>query len=300
VKFNVTVSYTCVCITSIILKKETPPPNNSLFRQFLNLQVSDIKRANGLLSESAMYARDFLLIPTKPLPLRPEYSTWAGMIVTHYGRVTPPDLRHLGDMPYQQMASQQHHASIDALRGYYSTGPSPTNQSDDDDDDDDDLNDGTMRLLGKLGGGGGRKHRHNHSWQNLSEVELMTRISNGHFTTNGAANNNDRIYNSSLSGLPPEGFALPDRKPLFKAPSATDPVKTTTSNSTLIGGGDGGNSSSKWKDKLAQSFKTAGPKIAGAANALVAGGGGGIRSSSSRRQVVSSNSSKAWSDRKID
>jgi hypothetical protein len=201
-------------------------------------------------------------------------------------------------MPYQQMASQQHHASIDALRGYYSTGPSPTNQSDDDDDDDD-LNDGTMRLLGKLGGGRGRKHQHNHSWQNLSEVELMTRISNAHFTTDGAANNNDGIYNSNASFLPPEGFALPDRKPLFKAPSATDPVKTATSSSTLIGGGGGGNSSSKWKDKLAQSFKTAGPKIAGAANALVAGGGSSS-SSSSRRQVVSSNSSKAWSDRKID
>lgn len=199
-------------------------------------------------------------------------------------------------MPYQQMASQQHHASIDALRGYYSTGPSPTNQSDDDDidGDEDNLNDDTKRLLGKVGGGGGRKHQHNQSWQNLSEVELMTRTSHGHFTTtNGAANKSN-----SRNGLPPEGFALPDRKPLFKAPSATDPVKSTTSitsnSSTLVGGG---NNSSKWKDKVSQSFKTAGPRIAGAANALVGGGGGG---SSSRRQVVSSNSSKAWSDRKID
>lgn len=32
-------------------------------------QVSDIKRANGLLSDTAMFARDTLLIPTRPLPV---------------------------------------------------------------------------------------------------------------------------------------------------------------------------------------------------------------------------------------
>jgi len=30
-------------------------------------QVSDIKRANGLLSDSAMFARDSVLIPTRPI-----------------------------------------------------------------------------------------------------------------------------------------------------------------------------------------------------------------------------------------
>jgi hypothetical protein len=31
------------------------------------MQVSDIKRANGLLSDSAMFARDNILIPTRPI-----------------------------------------------------------------------------------------------------------------------------------------------------------------------------------------------------------------------------------------
>jgi hypothetical protein len=33
------------------------------------LQVADIKRANGLLSDNSMFARDFLAIPTQRLPL---------------------------------------------------------------------------------------------------------------------------------------------------------------------------------------------------------------------------------------
>ena len=32
-------------------------------------QVSDIKRANGLLADSAMFGKDTLLIPTRPLPV---------------------------------------------------------------------------------------------------------------------------------------------------------------------------------------------------------------------------------------
>ncbi len=32
-------------------------------------QVSDIKRSNSLLSDSAMFARDSLLIPKRPLPM---------------------------------------------------------------------------------------------------------------------------------------------------------------------------------------------------------------------------------------
>ncbi len=31
-------------------------------------QVSDIKRLNGILNDSAIYGRDSLLVPTKPLP----------------------------------------------------------------------------------------------------------------------------------------------------------------------------------------------------------------------------------------
>lgn len=33
------------------------------------LQVSDIKRANGLLSDTAMFAKDQLLIPTRSIPI---------------------------------------------------------------------------------------------------------------------------------------------------------------------------------------------------------------------------------------
>ena len=33
------------------------------------VQVSDIKRANGLLADTAMFAKDTLLIPTRPLPV---------------------------------------------------------------------------------------------------------------------------------------------------------------------------------------------------------------------------------------
>lgn len=34
-----------------------------------SLQVSDIKRANGMLADNAMFGKDTLLIPTRPLPV---------------------------------------------------------------------------------------------------------------------------------------------------------------------------------------------------------------------------------------
>ncbi len=149
-------------------------------------QVSDIKRANGLLADSAMFAKDTLLIPTRPLPVgcvpppaclpacsgagelqqwaghpgppllarlqaaagascihnyqllqlctahatcrRPEYSTWAGMIVTHYGRLggsagdeaTPSESADMHAAHFSQTRAMRQ------LRGYYSTGPSRT------------------------------------------------------------------------------------------------------------------------------------------------------------------------------
>ncbi|KAK9825791.1 hypothetical protein WJX74_008013 [Apatococcus lobatus] len=52
-----------------------------------NVTVSDIKRANGLLSDNSMFARTSLIIPNNPIPVGPEYSTWAGMIVTQFGRL---------------------------------------------------------------------------------------------------------------------------------------------------------------------------------------------------------------------
>jgi hypothetical protein len=52
----------------------------------------------------------------------PEYSTWAGMIVTHYGRLGPTD-DGPSDSPYAQFSPTR---GMHQLRGYYSTGPSRT------------------------------------------------------------------------------------------------------------------------------------------------------------------------------
>ena len=38
------------------------------YQDACSLQVADIKRANGLLSDSAMFAKDKLLIPTQAMP----------------------------------------------------------------------------------------------------------------------------------------------------------------------------------------------------------------------------------------
>ena len=48
----------------LLLKPIIPTPKTVLCL----LQVSDIKRANGLLSDSAMFAKDKLLIPTQAMP----------------------------------------------------------------------------------------------------------------------------------------------------------------------------------------------------------------------------------------
>lgn len=40
-----------------------------LRRGCLLVQVSDIKRANGILSDNAMFAREFIKIPTAQLPI---------------------------------------------------------------------------------------------------------------------------------------------------------------------------------------------------------------------------------------
>ena len=49
-------------------------------------QVSDIKRANGLLSDSAMFARDSVLIPTRPIVIGCAvctHRTHAGLLFRH-------------------------------------------------------------------------------------------------------------------------------------------------------------------------------------------------------------------------
>ncbi|KAL4451894.1 hypothetical protein ABPG75_007556 [Micractinium tetrahymenae] len=87
-----------------------------------NVTVSDIKRANGMLADNAMFGKDTLLIPTRPLPVGPEYSTWAGMIVTHYGRLGPSDDAAVpSDSPYAHFSQNR---ALQQLRGFSSTGPS--------------------------------------------------------------------------------------------------------------------------------------------------------------------------------
>ncbi|KAK9815340.1 hypothetical protein WJX72_001978 [[Myrmecia] bisecta] len=84
--------------------------------------VSDIKRANGLLSDSAMFARDTLLIPTRSMPVGQEYSTWAGMIVTQYGRLPGSHSRGRSDSLFNGGGHPQQSAALEQLRGYYGLG----------------------------------------------------------------------------------------------------------------------------------------------------------------------------------
>ncbi|KAK9802986.1 hypothetical protein WJX73_004393 [Symbiochloris irregularis] len=78
------------------------------------VSVSDIKRANGLLSDTAMFAKDTLLIPTQALPVGPECATWAGMIVSQFGRVSNGAHR-------QAMQGFTPSAALDQLQQYYGT-----------------------------------------------------------------------------------------------------------------------------------------------------------------------------------
>ena len=76
--------------------------------------------------------RSLLLFATPaPLPLfspffsrpasSPEYSTWAGMIVTHYGRLGVGEEGDPSDIAYAHMSQSR---TMRRLRGYSSTGPS--------------------------------------------------------------------------------------------------------------------------------------------------------------------------------
>lgn len=94
-----------------------------------NVAVADIKRTNSLLSDSAMFARDTLLIPTRPLPMGQEYSAWAGLIVTQYGQVS----RNHQDRPMRGYSGSggpedPSQTAIAQLRAHYGLSPasSPT------------------------------------------------------------------------------------------------------------------------------------------------------------------------------
>lgn len=46
-----------------------------------NVSISDIKRANGYQNESALYGKEWVVIPKKPLPIDVEHVPWVGMNV---------------------------------------------------------------------------------------------------------------------------------------------------------------------------------------------------------------------------
>mmetsp|Transcript_15687 Transcript_15687/g.47304 ORF Transcript_15687/g.47304 Transcript_15687/m.47304 type:complete len:370 (-) Transcript_15687:155-1264(-) len=91
-----------------------------------HVTVSDIKRSNSLLSDSAMFARDSLLIPTRPLPMGLEYSAWAGMIVTQYGQIsrTSQDRDSFTGSSSSGPHNPQRASAIDQLRAHYGLTPS--------------------------------------------------------------------------------------------------------------------------------------------------------------------------------
>lgn len=51
-----------------------------------NVSVADIKRANGLLSDTAMFGRDSILVPTQPLQLGLELQNLSAQVLTGVGR----------------------------------------------------------------------------------------------------------------------------------------------------------------------------------------------------------------------
>lgn len=91
-----------------------------------NVTVSDIKRSNSFLSDSAMFARESLLIPTRSLPMGNEYSAWAGMIVAQYGQIdrgqehVPPPFAGGSHGSSRESASL---SAIDQLRSHYGLMP---------------------------------------------------------------------------------------------------------------------------------------------------------------------------------
>jgi len=90
-----------------------------------NVTVADIKRANGLLSDTAMFAKDTLLIPTRSMSIGVEYSTWAGMIVAQYGRIPGGHHRVGNALSFGGGdSSPKQSAALDQLQRYYGTGDS--------------------------------------------------------------------------------------------------------------------------------------------------------------------------------
>lgn len=75
-----------------------PPPHSTPHTQILKtdtlaglavrygVAVADVKRANGLLSDTGMFAREHVLIPTRQLPLSEDSQVLIARLLTGYGR----------------------------------------------------------------------------------------------------------------------------------------------------------------------------------------------------------------------
>ncbi len=65
IKYDATVLSSLPCADAYL----SPPQDLQLKAACMLVQVSDIKRANGLLSDNSMFARDTLIIPSGPIPV---------------------------------------------------------------------------------------------------------------------------------------------------------------------------------------------------------------------------------------
>lgn len=83
-----------------------------------NVSISDIKRANGFQTDSALYGKEWVIIPRKPFPIGPEHAAWAGMILAHYEQGISLPLPHGTN-----------------IRNYYSGNTSPIRSRDAVEDD---------------------------------------------------------------------------------------------------------------------------------------------------------------------
>ncbi|KAL6778381.1 hypothetical protein ACKKBG_A17990 [Auxenochlorella protothecoides x Auxenochlorella symbiontica] len=176
-----------------------------------NASVADIKRCNGLLSDSAMYARETLLIPTQRLPLGQEYSTWAGMIVTHYGTLgtsPEPPSSHVAQL---HLIRSSQGAAGSMGRAYHSTSTSILGSDDDDD---------MCHLLMPASRGVGSSRR------GPQEVELTERMDDGGFDADGGeeqlrrrrgGEGNSGEAGSSLSPAPSDGGEIQGAEERAKA-----------------------------------------------------------------------------------
>lgn len=129
------------------------------------LQVADIKRANCLDSDTTMYGRGTLLVPTRPMPLNAELAAWVSLTEAQMNS------KGIAHRPVRYLRPGVIGA-LTELRGYYSTGPSLSPSplySDGEDEDQGDAEESLIDFEALRQGLPGRRAR------SPREVELMTR-----------------------------------------------------------------------------------------------------------------------------